>query len=397
LTVLPEHLKESLGKPIAAFDVPSVEERLNELFPGHWEKDFTIRELGRVTLPAEHYGESLVEIPCLEVRCTVTLETGKKNKIDYSACVLSLKESLWTESTLKDLAFLHTMVREAGLGLGRLNPGEVVLTSGSHTRETLCRTDLGDIILDGRTLKLFESSQPREDFEEKRKTPRKLLPLQNSVPLHIRHAEDSADLNIFLLDISKSGMRIISDFDFLRDEMYSLKLCIDEECELDAQVTWKKDLWEGMYFVGFQFQQLLSGEFDKICRNLEGFSPDDRREHFRMERDMLLELRRGEKNEKIYSLILDLSISGMRAAYKGAPFDERSLADCTIFIGFEEDSVEVVAETVWSRSFDDNISVSAFKFVETGEETQKRLQKLIEQCILTNLHEAIDEITTPLG
>jgi hypothetical protein len=384
-----------LRAPLRLTTSDEVSRRLDEFFKGRWSVDYGIRRLGTARSLPEG-STSLQEIPFCLVHCTVRINEADGSIKEFSSSVLGPQFGDWTEGRLKLHAFLNTTLREMCIGLGRLCTQEVTFGLDTGDSGELIPQDLGNMILDGKTRRVYQTRQPQEDYEEKRKSPRKLLPLIRSIPLTIEINGGKEDLSIFLLDISRSGMRIISDFDFTLNSTIPLRLSVENLLvEMEATISWKKTLWYGMYFVGFQFRRIITEDFDRMCRFLEGLSADDRREHFRLERDLLLELQDESREVKCYSITCDLSASGVKTAYRGAPFKPDSEVYCTIFTGFEEDQFEVRARTVWSREPQKNLSVSAFKFIHLDEETNKRIQKLIELCIISDLREALDEIPLP--
>jgi hypothetical protein len=387
-----EEIIAGLREPLRVTTRDEIARRLDDLFKDRWSADYEMRKIG-IARPSQL--ASPQDIPFCLVRCTIRINDEKSAAREFSSYVLGPQVGEWTEEKLKYHAFLNTTIREMWIGLGKLNPQEITFGFGTGEHSEFMPQDMGNLIFHAKTRRVNQSCLPQEDYEEKRKSPRRLLPLIRSMPLNIEIDGVKEDLSIFLLDISRSGMRIITDFDFPVNLAIPLRLSVEDLLiEMEAAASWKKTLWYGMHFVGFQFRRIITEDFDRMCRFLEGLSADDRREHFRLERDLLLQLS-DEKSVKCYSITCDISASGMKAAYRRELFEPGSRVRCTIFTGFEEDQFEVSAEIVWSRELQKNVGVSAFKFVEIDEETHKKLQKLIELCIISDLQEALDEIPLP--
>lgn len=390
-------IKEKLDAPVRRFTEEEVSARLSEVLQDKWEHEFTLLRFDELCCEEkfENEGDAAPrQIPFCLAGCRISIVCdGEPEPYEAVSYVLTLEEGDWTEEKIKRLAFLNTAVRVMGVGLNRRRAHQVTFGSGEGDDREQLPSDIGDALFDAGTARMQITRPPVDEFTEKRKTPRKLLPLHKAIIMHILADDISEELSIFLLDISRTGMRIISSFELPVGKNVKLKLEVQEDIGLDATVLWQKSLWEGMYFVGFQFEQMVNVEFDKICRFLQGFSPDDRREHFRLDLDLLAELHSVQTEEHFRCLIQDLSLSGMKLVHKGARFEWKQRFRCRVFRGFDEDFIEVDAETVWSKDLLGGMSVSAFRFIGMNEDKEKAVQEIIENCIISDLREALGEIS----
>jgi|GEM_PF-2177435 len=395
-TLHPE-IREKLDAPVSRFTSEEVSARLSEVLMDRWEHEFTLFRFDGLFCEERFSNEGDDEarqIPFCLAGCRISITCdGEPEPYEALSYVLALEEGDWTVEKIKKLAFLNTAVRVIGVGLNRRQPHQVIFGSGEGEDRELFPSDIGDALFDAGMARMLITHPPLDEFTEKRKTPRKLLPLHKAVIMHIMADDISEELGIFLLDISRTGMRIISSFELPVGKNVKLRLEVQEDIDLDATVLWQKSLWEGMYFVGFQFEQMMNVEFDKICRFLQGFSPDDRREHFRLDLDLLADLKSPPAGDRFRCLIQDLSLSGMRLVHKGAPFEWKQRFCCRVFKGFEGDFLEVDAETVWSKDLQVGLSVSAFRFIGMNEDKEKAVQEIIENCIISDLREALGEIS----
>jgi c-di-GMP-binding flagellar brake protein YcgR len=396
METLQGEVKEKLDAPLSHFTEDEVKARLSEVFPDRWEREFTFLRYSELCCEERFEKESSIDIGsrfCL-AGCRITADSDEQQKAGQAVSyVLAIEDGDWTEERIKRLAFLNTAVRVLGVGLNRRRPNHVTFGSGEGADFEQYPMDMGDVIFDAASAHMQITRPPFDDFTEKRKTPRKLLPLHKAITMDVKADGIDEELSIFLLDISRTGMRIISSFELPVGINVKLRLEVQEDIDLEATVLWQKGLWEGMFFVGFQFEQMVNVEFEKICRFLQGFSPDDRREHFRLDLDLLAELISIKDGDRIRCLIQDLSLSGMKVVHKGTRFDWKQRFHCKIYRGFEDDFMEVEAETVWSKELLGGMSVSAFRFIGMNEEKEKAVQEIIENCIITDLREALGEIS----
>lgn len=223
---------------------------------------------------------------------------------------------------------------------------------------------------------------------DRREFQRKILPVEKGVPAEVQFNGNSEKIVLFVLDISKKGMKLLTDYFFPpKDVSFKITFILDEPVILTGKAVWHKSLWHGMNFYGLKFSGKTSEKLEILNRYLEGYTVEDRRTSFRLNQVLPIEMTIVGKPRKFYALTHDLSTSGMRMI-NDFSLPENLLIPCKISLGFEKTPLETLAEVVWKSELHKGTYAHGLKFSWVKEGDEEILKAFIEG----NLSEALAEV-----
>lgn len=225
---------------------------------------------------------------------------------------------------------------------------------------------------------------------DRRESQRKILPVEKGVSAEIQFNQNRDKIVLFVLDISRKGIKLLTDY-FLPPENTSFKitLILNEPLTLTGKAVWRKSLWHGMNFYGLRFSGKVSEKLEGLNRYLEGYEVEDRRDSFRLNQVLPIEMTIAGKPRKFYALTHDLSISGMKMI-NNFSLPEKLLIPCGISLGFEKAPLETLAEVVWKRELRRGTFAHGLKFSWIKEGDEEILKAFIEGNISEALAEVIE-------
>jgi hypothetical protein len=145
-------------------------------------------------------------------------------------------------------------------------------------------------------------------------------------------------------------------------------------------MVWTKSLVGGMVVSGLAFKDLDQESQEIVAAIMQGASPQGRRQHFRLNRVLGVELGGAEDSRWLYPLTLDLSVEGMRICLSetlevGAKFPIR------IFLEFELPTVEATSEVMWQEVMPSGRVQVGLKFDGMSERDALAIKTYIDQCL----------------
>lgn len=232
--------------------------------------------------------------------------------------------------------------------------------------------------------------QSAEPESERRQTGRKGVKLNRLIASRVLDGESHRECYLHLVDISEGGLRVNSDDPFPEDREFALEIGLAAfgtelatkrpRIVLPVRMVWSKSLVGGMVVSGLAFGQLDQEIEDIVSAIMKGASPQGRRQHFRLNRVLGVELG-GAGNERwLYPLTLDLSVEGMRICLSetlelGTKFPIR------IFLEFELPTVEAHAEVMWQEVMPSGRVQIGLKFDDMSERDALAIKTYIDQCL----------------
>jgi hypothetical protein len=234
-----------------------------------------------------------------------------------------------------------------------------------------------------------EAKVHAESESERRQTGRKGVKLNRLIASRVIDGNSHRECYLHLVDISEGGLRVNSDDPF-PSENFALEIGLaafgtelatrKPRINFPVRMVWSKSLVGGMVVSGLAFQNLDQESQEVVAAIMQGASPQGRRQHFRLNRVLGVELG-GDGNERwLYPLTLDLSVEGMRICLSetlevGAKFPIR------IFLEFELPTVEATAEVMWQEVMPSGRVQVGLKFDEMSERDALAIKTYIDQCL----------------
>lgn len=222
---------------------------------------------------------------------------------------------------------------------------------------------------------------------------RKILPVEKGVSAEVRFNQNNDKIILFVLDISKNGIKLLTDYFFPPEDVsFKITFILNEPFTLTGKAVWQKSLWHGMNFYGLRFSGKTSDKLKNLDRYLEGYTVEDRRTSFRLNQVLPIEMTIVGKPRRFYALTHDLSTSGMRMI-NDFSLPENLLIPCRISLGFEKAPLETLAEVVWKTELRKGTFAHGLKFSWIKEGDEEILKAFIEG----NLSEALAEVVETGG
>lgn len=229
-----------------------------------------------------------------------------------------------------------------------------------------------------------------EVTQERRRANRKALKLNKIFSGQIGEGLDVVPIYLYIVDISKSGMKITTDLDIPIDCKFHINLTLDVGDPLDTDVrgVWKKKMFGGTNIIGIQFLDPSKKTVNSIKEFMDIHSPEGKRKSYRLNRILPVEMEIEGKIDKFHTLTLDLSAQGMRISNPfPLPFDKK--IDMKLMLDFEETPIHLKAKVVWQKETSYEQYLAGIEFIEIREEEQGRVNRYIDRAISGELDQKI--------
>jgi len=222
---------------------------------------------------------------------------------------------------------------------------------------------------------LSESS----DSDRRRQT-RQKVKLQRIFAAEILAQDGAQNCFLHIYDLSDSGMRVHTDYNFPPGQAIPMRLYLDKALELSVRVIWQKELVGGMQVVGLEFADLEEQIQNDLRAFLERHSPDNKRSSIRLQRILVVEMVLGSTRQKFGVFTLDISTAGMRISHD-FPLPEDVDIPFRILLEYDLAAIDVVARVSWQEENTLGQYVIGLQFSEVDDLTRTRIEQFIERQI----------------
>jgi len=229
-----------------------------------------------------------------------------------------------------------------------------------------------------------------EVTQERRRARRKALKLNKIFSGKVGEGLDIVPIYLYIVDISKGGMKITTDLDIPLDIVFHINLTIDVEDPLDTDVmgVWKKKMFGGTNMVGIKFVDPP----EKTVKAIEDFmnihSQEGKRRAYRLNRVLPVEMEIEGKTDKFHTLTLDLSAQGMRISNPfPLPFDKN--INMKLMLDFEEAPIYLTAKVAWQKETSYEQYLAGIQFKEIRKDDEGRINNYIDRAISGELDQKI--------
>ena len=252
------------------------------------------------------------------------------------------------------------------------------------------KSDADDATASSASDAAVEDDDSVDPESERRQTGRKGVKLNRLIASRVIDGNSQRECYLHLVDISDGGLRVNSDDPFPGDRHFALEIGLaafgtelatrKPRINFPVRLVWTKSLVGGMVVSGLAFVDIDQESQDVVSAIMKGASPQGRRQHFRLNRVLGVELG-GEGGERwLYPLTLDLSVEGMRICLSetlavGDKFPLR------IFLEFELPTVETKAEVMWQEVMPSGRVQVGLKFEDMSERDAMAIKTYIDQCL----------------
>ncbi|MDQ7824576.1 MAG: PilZ domain-containing protein [Candidatus Eremiobacteraeota bacterium] len=383
---IPPVLLEKLQKPLESVTEEAVKKRLDSLFKGAWNNENTHTQLFAMTIPLINPRgmEIQTTISLWLVKNTITITPPREESLSRSSYLIYPLFDEETKAENERLAFLNTALRGLAIGSddGRLRTYS--LEKDVIARRIFLSERVNDHIFDTEAIKVI-LSRADEESSERRTAPRKMLPLLQSIPAVVTMERKVTDIELFILDFSSSGLKIVSSFDFPQNRPFTLTLRLAEPVSLWCEVVWKSSLWEQFHHVGIKFVKLHLDKFEKLCRYVEEHLPRRDEGEFKISRMLPVEFSLWEHHKRLPTFFYSLSPKEMSIICPSF-LDEGTSATCRIFPFWNLPPIEGEVEVISSKVLNEGGCQAALNFIRLSGENRERIESFLQKCAIEDRH-----------
>jgi hypothetical protein len=214
--------------------------------------------------------------------------------------------------------------------------------------------------------------------KERRKEERRVLEPARLVRIVMHYSQDFiVDKWVSVVDISRHGMKIISDIPLKLEDNVKIAFYISQEpLETQGRIAWCKELIRnsGLYAAGLDLANLKDADYETINKFLLNFASFEQRRAVRVKKPFLIEVKYLDEVQRFYTYAVDLSITGMRIINDfELPTDEPILIKA--ILGNEETDY-IKAKVVWQQEKSFGVVVG-LNFIEANNEDIKKIENFI--------------------
>ncbi|MGV8121839.1 MAG: PilZ domain-containing protein [Candidatus Xenobiia bacterium LiM19] len=390
---IPKQILEKLQKPLDQVTEEAVLRRLNQLFGSKWKNEITEKQLFAITLPmvSSRGMEILTTVSIWLIKSTVSIPVNKDELISRSSYIIS---PIFDEDSRKEnirLAFLNTAVRKFLVGVDEKRLPSLSLEKDLLARKLFFSEKIGDYIFDLEAIKvILAKEQEKEekkalDPSERRGAPRKTLPLLKSIPISVTIDRRVVDSDMFLLDFSSSGLRIISAFNFPENKPFTIYLNKEDPIPLWCELVWKNALFEELNQVAIKFVKLHLDKFEKLCRFFEKLVPKKEEGDVRINQIIQMELQLWDQPRKLSTFIHSITSTEMRIMFPSY-LQEGLKTICRIYPPWNMPPFESEVEVVSSQVLKEGGCLAVLSFFKVTEKNRDILDGFMQKCSMEERH-----------
>lgn len=220
---------------------------------------------------------------------------------------------------------------------------------------------------------------------EARKSPR--LNRILAAELQIVPGADPEPLNLFLVDLSLSGMRINTDRELPDDSPFYLRIPLEGlgqtlpgDLALACRVAWKKGLVGGTWVHGLEFLQDDLQARPTIEDLLRSCTSETGRRRFRLNRLLPISLQLDPEGPWKELYASDLSTGGM-CAQLGQKLERHHPVSVRVHLEFDLPTVELQARVAWTGEQPHGRVETGLEFLDVDEYVSLTIDRYIDRCL----------------
>lgn len=390
---IPKNLLEKLQKPLDQVTEEAVVRRFTQLFGNRWKNEITEKQLFAITLPmvSNRGMEILTTVSIWLIKSTISIPVGNNEFLSRSSYVIS---PIFDEDSRKEnarLAFLNTAIRKLLVGVDEKRLASLSLEKDLFARKLFVSEKINDYVFDLQAIKvILAKEQEKEekkaaDPSERRGAPRKSLPLLKSIPISVTIDRRVVDADMFLLDFSSSGLRIISSFNFPENKPFTIYLNKEDPIPLWCELVRKNPLFEDLSQVAIKFVKLHLDKFEKLCRFFEKLVPKKEEGDVRINQIIPMELHLWDQPKKLMTFIHSITATEMRIMFPSY-LQEGLKTLCRIYPPWNMPPFESEVEVVSSQVLKEGGCLAVLSFFKVSEKNRDILDGFMQKCSMEERH-----------
>lgn len=384
---LPRNILEKLQKPVEDFTLEAVSKRFNQIFQDRWRNEFSHKQLLSITIPmiSQSGMEVMTAIPIWLIKNTITVPISRDDHLSrtsYMVCPIFDEES---KQENEKLAFLNTAVRGFSIGLDDKRYKNLSLEKDVIGRRLFFSERVKDHIFDTEAVKVILAREEEKNESDRRNAPRKELPIFQGIPAVLTIDRKIYEIELFILDFSSSGLKIISAFDFPKDRPFTLTLSLDEEVSLWCEVVWKSVLWEDLQHAGIKFVKLHLDKFEKLCKFFEDKIPKKEEGDLRINKIVKVELNLWDRPKNLPTFLHSISVKEMRIIHPSY-LQIGIKTKCWIYPAGDLQPIEIDVEVVGSHMLKEGGCLAALAINNISDDCRNLLEGFIQKSAMEERH-----------
>ncbi len=379
---IPPNLLLRLQKPLEEVTEEAVTKRLNLLFQDKWKKEFSHKQLFAINLPVigPRGMEILTTVSLWLIKNTITIPVDKDEFISRSSYVIAPVIDDKSKLEGEKMAFMNTAIRGLSVGTSEKLSEEISLDKYIISKGIYISERIRDYNFDEEAIKVILTKE-EESPSDRRGSPRQALPFFKSIPASVTINRDVFKTDIFLLDFSSSGLKLISSFNFPKDKQFNLSLELGETISLWCEVVWNNSLWEDLQHVGLKFVKLHLDKFEKLCRHFEDLMIKKGGDDFRVNRTLPLELTLWDQPRRLSTFIHSLTTKELRIIHPSY-LKDGTKTQCRIYPFWNLPPIEGLVEVISSHIMKGGGCLAVLQFTRISKESESVLENFIQKCIM---------------
>ncbi|GEM_PF-2297778 len=390
---IPKQLLDRLQKPLEEVNEEAVVKRLTQLFGNRWKNEITEKQLFAITLPmiSNRGMEILTTVSIWLIKSTVSIPINKDEYLSRSSYIIS---PIFDEDSRKEnvrLAFLNTAVRKFLVGVDEKRLASLSLEKDLIARKLFFSEKINDYVFDLEAIKVIlareqeNEEKKASDPSDRRGAPRKTLPLLKSIPISVTIDRRVVDSEMFLLDFSSSGLRIISAFNFPENKPFTIYLNKEDPIPLWCEVVWKNALYEDLKQMAIKFVKLHLDKFEKLCRFFEKLVPKKEEGDVRINQIIPMELQLWDQPRRLPTFIHSITATEMRIMFPSY-LQEGLRTICRIYPPWNLPSFESEVEIVSSQVMKEGGCLAVLSFSKLSDKNRDILDGFMQKCSMEERH-----------
>jgi hypothetical protein len=392
---IPRNIQEKLQKPLESFTEESITRRLNEIFQNKWKSEHTHKQLFAISLPmiGPRGMETLTTIPLWLIENTITVTFSKDEEMTRTSYVICPVFDEESKKENEKLAFVNTAIRGFSLGVDEKKLATISLEKEIIGRRLFFSERINDYIFDVEAMKVILSKEKEtktvaEDEQaasDRRIAPRKTVPLFQGIPALITIDRRIFEAEIFILDFSSSGLKIISTYDFPQGKPFTLTLDRTDPIGLWCEVVWKNALWEQLQHVGLKFVKLHLDKFEKLCRYLETLMPRKVEGDIRVGKMLPVEMDLWSPPKKLPTFFHSISMKEIRIIHPSF-LQEGTKTIIRIYPVWNVPPLECEVEVSSSQILKEGGCLAILAIRTISDQNKELLQGFLQKCAMEERH-----------
>ncbi|MDQ7823410.1 MAG: PilZ domain-containing protein [Candidatus Eremiobacteraeota bacterium] len=218
------------------------------------------------------------------------------------------------------------------------------------------------------------------NYEERRTEARKKISLKKTFPAEIL-IDDPQKCYLYIVDISRGGMKVMTELAFPDHRAFILRLYLDEEAvEFAVEKVWHRQVVGYMNAMGLKFIALSQKALNIIENFVAKYSIDTSKRIIKPNKMINLQIMRHDEWVPFYAYLLTLGPQGFEFT-SDYEFPEGEEFPLRFFIAQGQPPIEVSAKILFIKEITLGRKKGWMEFVEITEQNRLRLLEHLDKTL----------------